>query len=212
MKFSRGLVSLSSILQKGFLQYFRMRWLCFSTCSKKLSLMRRPLPDAPKTCSICKEVILSTVTTDCSHNFCELCFFRRVTQVNECPVCALPRPNFSRNTEMDKEIKACLSERDQKLLRQRKNQRNFARRIHAIEIGMNVDFQDKTGRWRRGTIKQIIAQKKSASLLWIRFEEMKGDNDVTVVDELIEQTSLRIAPLGFITREEGPALTLPVSC
>lgn len=187
-----------------------MRWFCFSSCKKPSNTNRRSLPDAPRNCYVCKGVILTAVTTDCSHNFCELCFFRKSTHVNECPECGLPKPRYSRNPELDKDIKAGMSERDQKVLRQRKNQRNFARRIHAIEIGMSVDFQDKTGRWRRGIIRQIIAQKKSASLLWIRFEEVGGDDAVAVVDELIEQTSLRIAPLGFITSEQSSEFHLPV--
>jgi hypothetical protein len=72
---------------------------------------------------------------------------------------------------------------------------------------MSLDFQDKPGRWRRGSIKQIIAQRKAASLLWIRFEESGENEQVNVVDELIEQTSLRIAPLGFITGEAGTLTT-----
>jgi hypothetical protein len=195
-----------------------MGWLCLSNLSRLFK--RSKLPNIEKrqvslhsrNCLICKELILAAVTTDCNHSFCELCFYRSITKVDQCPECTLLRPHFHRNTELDRAVKEALPDREKATLRTRRNQRNFARRIIAIDVGMSLDFQDKPGRWRRGSIKQIIAQRKAASLLWIRVEESGENGEVNVVDELIEQTSLRIAPLGFITGEDRTLTTpLPTS-
>lgn len=114
-------------------------------------------------CPICCEFLKTTVVTQCSHYFCEICLARRLFVEDNCPTCKEQQPSFRSSPDVDCLIAEFLEEDEVLMWNRLKRSTNAGRAVVNISVGADVDIQDSFGRWHAGKIKQILADASPAS-------------------------------------------------
>lgn len=154
--------------------------------ARPLSLARPKQPGRPSAkaskdfiCTICYDLIVSSVTTKCGHSFCEICLFDYLAFFAKCPSC--PRRlrhsnHFGACKEMDNLVDKILrSQRDKELTtrylsRVEENKIwNRRRQPTNLEVGASLDVQTKEYVWLVGVVKRIIIRSQNLRFLLIGF-------------------------------------------
>mmetsp|Transcript_26158 Transcript_26158/g.46563 ORF Transcript_26158/g.46563 Transcript_26158/m.46563 type:complete len:155 (-) Transcript_26158:6244-6708(-) len=112
-------------------------------------------------CPLCNEFLRTTVVTECSHYFCEICLGRHLVGNDSCPVCRVEKPSFRAAADVDSLIPEFLEEDEVILWYRRKQSNQKGRVLRDFTIGADVDIQDIYGRWHAGVIRQVITEASS---------------------------------------------------
>ncbi|CAG9316181.1 unnamed protein product [Blepharisma stoltei] len=151
-------------------------------------------------CPICHESIVSASLTSCGHTFCEFCILNHLLYKSDCPVCRkeITKSSLYPCFQFDQATKANLDPEELENWYKReielKNWKNLSK-LKKAKPGMKVDVLNEAGEWCSGEVKMKIDYGDEYPMLVIHYED-KEDID----DEIISQSSDRLAPAGFYTK------------
>jgi Zinc finger, C3HC4 type (RING finger) len=164
------------------------------------------LNKSPKVCQcpICKDFIVNCILTVCGHSFCEYCLNQSLIYSSLCPLC---RKKIDINTcipskIIDSYVVSRLNEAQKPLYNLKKQQIEdwkTSKQLKETKVGMKVDVLDTEGIWCSGIIKFKIDNGEKFPFLYIHY--IGWDKSF---DEVINQSSNRLAPLGFFTSRSIP--------
>lgn len=179
---------------------------------KLLSLIgvKRPREDANKIsklqscrCPICTDIIVNCVITNCGHSFCEYCLNQSMIYAQACPLCRkqLKVNSFIPCKALNFSIRAQLNSQQLAHYRAKKQQHDEWKQSKLLKntsVGMKIDALDTEGIWCAAVIKLKIDNGEKVPFLYVHYLDWDSS-----YNELISESSHRVAPAGFYTSKNN---------
>lgn len=155
-------------------------------------------------CPICTEPIAKCVLTCCGHTFCEYCLEQSMIYSSSCPLC---RKKITRTSSIpcktiDSYVYSQLSEKQKEsyVLRMRLTAKwNEEKKLKNTKVGMKIDALDTEGVWCSAFIRLKIDNGEKDPFLYVHYTGWDSS-----YDEVISESSYRLAPAGFYTSRNIP--------
>lgn len=131
-------------------------------------------------CSICKFVLINSVTTKCGHIFCEQCLFEYLMYFRKCPSCSLVlrhSKDFGSSKIIDNIVEEMVNTLGPNEIKEEYRQRmkgaknwKMEKSINNPKIGCQLDVQTKEYIWMVGTVKKIMVKNHGKIFYIIQYK------------------------------------------